>query len=152
MTARASTNHCRSAVASIVLGVVFAACETVRPLPVLPPGHVALPYAPSPCASQAPGEPLCVLGQRGFDGTLKEGDGCLWLEMDNGDEVAILWPAGYSATHNPLTIFDNEGREVARANDRLSAGGGGPYSGDADACGRRAYVVLIHPMSRVDDA
>lgn len=41
-----------------------------------------------------------------------DGTACTWLGSGS-DAVALVWPPGYSAHGNPLTIFDKNGNAVA---------------------------------------
>lgn len=57
---------------------------------------------------------------------------------------------GYSARFEPFVVYNNQGEEVARDGDWLIAAGGGPFEGEADACGRTAYVVFSPDVTRSD--
>ena len=64
----------------------------------------------------------------------REGD-CLWIEL-GGTRSAVLWPPGYSASFDPIMLFDAGGRSVARGGDLISAVMLGPDPlPTPDACG-----------------
>jgi len=44
--------------------------------------------------------------------TNHDGAACTWLGSGS-DSVALVWPPGYSAHGNPLTIVDKKGNAVA---------------------------------------
>lgn len=139
------------AIAEILSVAMVVGCETPGPPPMpsrapIPPDQVRLPDHP-PCVSPDPGIACVEVGVAMF-GTLLEKDGCVWMIRDNGEEVRIVWPFGYSATFEPFVVFDNAGAEVARDGDYVRAEGAGPSQGDADACGRTLYVVLAPPVVR----
>ena len=73
-------------------------------------------------------------------GTLRESGDCVWLELDRRVEARIVWPAGYTATHHPLVVFDAAGQEALHEGERLSVLG--PFGGEPDACGRTPWVEL----------
>lgn len=58
------------------------------------------------------------------------------MVLEDGQEVRLQWPSGYSAQFRPFVVFDDRGREVARDGDRLQAGRDGPHDGSPDQCGR----------------
>lgn len=105
----------------------------------LPVGRVALPDH-DPC-QDVDGIP-CVYAGHAVNGSVHEANGCIWYELENGREVRIVWPFGYSAEFKPFVVYDNAGREVARAGLSLTAGGEGPLDGEPDSCGFSTYVVL----------
>lgn len=140
------------AILAIALMMAGVACSPGQaggtPFPTrieLPAGREPLPDH-EPCRGSGP-EP-CVEAGRAVFGTLHEADGCVWYVLDNGTEARVVWPFGYSASYDPFIVYDNSGREVARDGDALEAAGSGPQEGDADACGRTQYVVLIDPIRR----
>lgn len=47
-------------------------------------------------------------------------------------------------------MYNNSGVEVARDGDWLIVDGAGPFEGEADACGRPTYVILVDPVIRSD--
>ena len=53
----------------------------------------------------------------------RSSDGCVWLEM-NGSQFGALWPQGYSATFDPVRVYDQAGQLVATEGEQLWAGGG----------------------------
>lgn len=77
-------------------------------------------------------------------GTLHEADGCIWLVLEGSDqEVRIVWPDGYGARYTPFAVFDAGGRRVATSGDAIHADGSGPFTGEADDCGRTEWVALV---------
>jgi hypothetical protein len=66
------------------------------------------------------------------DGVLRgqvnpDGTACLWLG-DGSDRMALVWPYGYSARGNPLSVYDQNGALIGVAGKRVSLGGGGTPS------------------------
>ena len=66
----------------------------------------------------------------GAEGAVLHGDptreGLTWLDI-NGEERAILWPAGYRARFSPaLEVVDNTGRVVLREGSSISGVCAGP--------------------------
>lgn len=58
----------------------------------------------------------------------------MWIVTD-GREYRVTWPAGYTAEFNPMVVFDERGRVVARAGDTLHFLIQSDV-GEPDACGR----------------
>lgn len=112
----------------------------------LPAGRVPLPDH-EPC--RAAGDAPCADAGYALFGVLHEAEGCVWYVLENGTEVRVVWPFGYSAQHDPFIVYDNAGREVARNGDSLQADGTGPVDGETDACGRSKYVTLVDPVMMV---
>lgn len=50
---------------------------------------------------------------------------CVYLADAGGDRVLPVWPFGYWATTNPLTVYDYDDRPVAGAGQVVEFGGGG---------------------------
>lgn len=133
---------------SDVVGTASSSADSnpIPPRRVLSPGEIRLDDH-LPCVSPS-GQPRCVETGRGENGTLQWDGKCLSLWLDPTTAVRIVWPYGYSARLMPFTVYDNEGREVARPGDALLAAGSGPYIGEPDACGRSNYVVLVDGIQR----
>lgn len=134
---------------ALALGLVGCGLGDVATTPFptriqLPEGRISLPDH-EPCRG-AIGVPCVEVGHAVF-GMLRESEGCVWYVLDNGTEVRIIWPFGYSAQFDPFIVFDNAGRAVAKDGDSLRAEGDGPLDGAVDACGRSRYVVLADPIS-----
>lgn len=56
-----------------------------------------------------------------------EGDAntrCVWLVSDAGAQVTAVWPSGYTATFDPLVIYDATGKQVLQAGELHDFGGG----------------------------
>ena len=53
----------------------------------------------------------------------QNGTACFWVG-DQRRTVVLLWPAGYYARGNPLSIFDRTGRRHGTAGQRVRMGGG----------------------------
>lgn len=84
----------------------------------------------------------------GIFGTLHEAGGCIFMTLENGQRVRVVWPFGHSAEFDPFVVLDNTGRQVACDGDEIRPAGDGPFVGPADWCGLRHYVVLIDPVRR----
>jgi len=52
-----------------------------------------------------------------------DGTACLWLG-DGSERMVLLWPSGYSARGNPLSVYDQSGALVGVVGQRVSLGGG----------------------------
>ena len=99
------------------------------PSPAASEGHVRLPL---PADSKANQEVMAtaLLSAR------VEGDastGCVWLVSDAGGQVTAVWPSGYTATFDPLVIYDATGKEVLRAGELHDFGGGVRHIGETHA-------------------
>ena len=70
------------------------------------------------------GRPATLIGQSNPDGTA-----CLWIEGTEG-RVVLIWPSGYKARGNPLTVLDADGKEVAVVGEQIQFGGGGSIGFD----------------------
>jgi hypothetical protein len=114
----------------------------------LPSGRVYLPWHPD-CTSNLPSVP-CVEVGRAISGKLSATGSCLSLKLDDGLEVSVIWPAGYSAAFEPLRIYDATGTLVATADVLIRAEGSDPTPGDPDDCGLTRFVILAAPIY-VDD-
>ncbi len=67
---------------------------------------------------------------------------CIWMTFE-GQRVAVLWPAHYTATYTPaLAVFDESGRQVASEDAELSLAILGPDSIERDGCGLEKVVQL----------
>jgi hypothetical protein len=80
-------------------------------------------------------------GMLGDDGT------CLWLDLE-GARVEPLWPPGYTARFDPLTVFDATGGEVAHGGATLTTQMLGPQSQFPDGCGQVQIVEVFFPAPR----
>jgi hypothetical protein len=136
-----------------ILLVVLAGCTSSTPTPgvaglptriPLPSGRIALPDH-EPCVYFAPSGIPCVDTGHAIDGTVQQAGSCIWLTLDNGQDVRVVWPFGYSAIPDPVTIFDNRGDPVISTGDTIKTGGDGPTEGVADSCGRTSYVEINEP-------
>lgn len=52
-----------------------------------------------------------------------DGTACVWFE-DGPSRMALVWPLGYSARGNPLSVLDGTGHIVATAGQSIQLGGG----------------------------
>ena len=55
--------------------------------------------------------------------TNADGSACFWLGSGE-DRAALLWPPGYSAHGNPLSIFDAKGQMIATVGEVVTLDGG----------------------------
>jgi hypothetical protein len=97
------------------------------------------PELPTWCPSgECPGVP--AIGHR--SGTIHATGECIWMTFE-GQRVAILWPAHYTATYTPaLAVFDQRGRPVAVEGEQLTLAILGPDPIETDACGLENVVQL----------
>ena len=108
---------------------------TLAQLPVPPsPGDVELETAET--RGGAGMDALGVFTVR-FDPELR----CVYGEF-GGERVGLIWPFGYSATSEPLRVFDQDGRQVAREGDQLSSGGGNVPRNGPEVCGTANVWVM----------
>lgn len=78
-----------------------------------------------------------------------DGTACLWLEDLSSHRVALVWPPGYSARGNPLSVYDERGALIGVVGKRVSLGGGGtpiegPYS-VMGCSGTFSYIWGVSP-------
>jgi hypothetical protein len=141
----------------LLLAVVISGCSSTTPaseaagLPTripLPSGRIALPDH-EPCEYLvAPGS-LCVDTGHAIEGTVHQSGACIWLDLGNGQSVRVVWPFGYSAILDPLTVFGNAGVPVISAGQTIKTGGDGPKQGATDSCGRGSFVEINEPIIAV---
>lgn len=83
-------------------------------------------------------------------GTLVQDGECIRLQVDNGSSVTPVWPAGHAAyqdTEGVITVFDDQGREVARTGQRIEyigGYGGAPYPNACTESGDGTFLVQEH--------
>jgi hypothetical protein len=72
----------------------------------------------------APGTVSALSRSDGLLAGKTNGDGtaCFWIG-DGQDRTWLVWPQGYSAEGNPLTIVDQNGRVLATVGKRVALGG-----------------------------
>jgi hypothetical protein len=58
------------------------------------------------------------------------------------ERVGLIWPFGYYAMSDPLRVFDNDGRLVAREGDLIESGGGGGPREGPDVCGTSNVWIM----------
>lgn len=115
--------------AAILLSILACGC-----LPT-----VTRPELPTWCTTgDCVGVP--AIGHR--SGTIHATGDCIWMTFE-GQRVAVLWPAHYSAAYTPaLAVFDESGRQVASEGEQLNLAILGPDSIETDACGLEKVVQL----------
>lgn len=93
---------------ALAAGLVAGACSTPQP----PPGFRVAPD----------GSPAGVL----LEGTLVSvpGSPCLQLKPLGEAAVGLLWAPGFTASTNPLRVYDPHGTEVATEGDTVTLSGG----------------------------
>jgi hypothetical protein len=79
---------------------------------------VATWYATTPSAGSLTSGTGLLGGQTNADGSA-----CFWLGSAE-DRAALLWPPGYSARGNPLSIFDEKGQMIATVGKVVTLDGG----------------------------
>jgi hypothetical protein len=62
--------------------------------------------------------PAILEGQANNDGTA-----CLWVG-NRIDRLVLIWPRGYTAQGQPLTVLGADGKAVGRVGQRVAVGGG----------------------------
>jgi hypothetical protein len=55
--------------------------------------------------------------------TNADGSACFWLGSGE-DRAVLLWPPGYSARGNPLSVFDAKGHLIATVGEVITLDGG----------------------------
>lgn len=94
----------------------------------------------------APGESGSdALAEGVLGGTLLDGRVCFWLAQPDA-RTALVWPYGFRATGQPLTLLGPDGQRIAEPGDRVGLGGGAPGpdapTRDVDPCSfGRVFVV-----------
>lgn len=70
---------------------------------------------------------------------------CVYFaESPDADRTVPVWPFGYAATSDPMTVYDYDGQEVVSAGETIELGGGGVEAGfvEGSTCGAdRAWIV-----------
>ena len=61
----------------------------------------------------------------------------------DGIHASALWPPHYTATFDPLVIFDESGRQIAKGGDALQIVVLGPTPIGPDSCGMQNQVQLF---------
>lgn len=80
-------------------------------------------------------------------GTLVQDGECIRLQVDDGSSVTPVWPAGHTAyqgNNGVITVFDDQGREVARTGQRIEYIGGygdAPYPNACTESGDGTFLV-----------
>jgi len=46
-------------------------------------------------------------------------NGCVWLEVDQGKRLSVIWPAGFEAASDPLSLIGPDGNVFAKRGDVL---------------------------------
>ena len=76
-----------------------------------------------------------------YDSTLN----CLYFsESPDTDRTVPVWPFGYAATSDPMTVFDYDGQTVVSVDETIELGGGGVDAGfvEGNTCGAdRTWIV-----------
>jgi hypothetical protein len=90
--------------------------------------------------------PATLAGKANSDGTA-----CLWVEDALGRTV-LVWPSGYTARGEPLTVLDADGNQVAVVGRPTGFGGGfsiQPESGPKAVlgCGNVTRAWSVGPMT-----
>lgn len=60
--------------------------------------------------------------------------GCLWLVGSEGQQQAVLWPAGYRALYDPARLVGPDGTVVAQEGQEVRASGGFLLAPDMVRC------------------
>jgi hypothetical protein len=110
---------------SLAAGLMAGACSTSQPLP----GFSVLPDA----------SPAGVL----LEGTLVSvpGSPCLQVKPLGEPAVGLLWAPGYTASTDPLRIYDPHGVEVASEGDTVTLSGGIIFSASS-FCRTKTYFEV----------
>ena len=125
------------------VGCIGSTATTGPARGTLPTDRVALADHPPCDASQAI---PCVEAGRAIVGSLHTDGRCLWITLENGDDVRVIWPFGYAASKDLQTIYDAAGAVVARTGHMIQSEGSDPTQGEPDGCGRTVMVVLAGPV------
>lgn len=86
--------------------------------------------------------PGILAGQANPDDTA-----CLWVG-DGRDRIVLIWPSGYTARAEPLTVVDGDGKQVAVVGRQVQFGGGFSIQGDSGpkavwGCGQVSRSWLV---------
>jgi hypothetical protein len=119
---RAQVQQLRRVWPAIAISVLAASTIVLLAVvgPVLFPKSykVATWYATTPAAGSLTSGTGLLGGQTNADGSA-----CFWLGSGE-DRAALLWPPGYSARANPLSIFDEKGQMIATVGEVVTLDGG----------------------------
>jgi hypothetical protein len=107
----------RWTVLALMLVGVLAGCQLDQGQPPAPQ-RVSSPSASAVTPSAAAGTSLT--GVLGGDAQLE--GGCVWLETDQG-RIEPMWPAGYTATTDPVALLDPQGETIAEEGDSVTVTG-----------------------------
>jgi len=126
----------RALLCPLIVGLVAGACSTPQPLP----GFSTLPDA----------SPAGVL----LDGVLIRvpGSPCLAVKPLGESAVGLLWAPGYTASTNPVRVYDPQGTEVATEGDTVTLGGGIVFEPSAFCHTESSFNVSEVTRGRVDVA
>jgi hypothetical protein len=106
--------------------LVLAGCSAAIPLPT----HLDGPAA----------------GGVGIGGTLGGDAPCLWLG-NGGQSVVVIWPAGFTALENPVSVVAPDRRIIATVGDTIEGGGDGRDRGPVPGCGIPSSLALTEISS-----
>ncbi len=70
---------------------------------------------------------------------------CVYFsEPGSTDRIVPVWPFGYSATSDPMNLYDYDGGLVAVAGDQLELGGGNVGTGmvEGNTCGANSAWIV----------
>jgi hypothetical protein len=92
--------------------------------------------------------PAILLGQVNRDDTA-----CLWV-IDSPERTVLIWPTGYTARGDPLTVLDAAGNPVAVVGRQMQFGGGFSIQGDRSpkavlGCGNVSLAWNVGPMTPI---
>ena len=86
-----------------------------EPIPVVE-GAIEIPTGPRTNAGM-----MALFGAESID--WDDGAACMYVDLD-GTRIVIVWPFGFTATLDPLTIYDPAGEPVLTEGEAFEIGGG----------------------------
>lgn len=102
------------------VSIRLPACAEVEPVPE---HGTELPGGASTCGGM-----MALTG-----GTLTGDEACVWLELDTGEQVGMVWPRGWWFDVDGV-VHDHQGAALAQIGDQVAVGGGFGTPG-APGCG-----------------
>jgi hypothetical protein len=135
-----------SAALALAAAIAVAGCGSQAATPL-----VSRPGAPlTTWQSHCPSGMACTAGEAYLEGHARSRGECLWLEDLTGRRLGISWPPGFTASFEPLLIYDPAGHLVVHQDDHVVTGGSipGPFV-VPESCGLQD-AVAISEISKVN--
>lgn len=121
---------------AVVTAFISVLDGSITDLPAAPEGEINLDVQPAPV-------PAGAFGRLTVELSYDAGQGCVYgARTDTGERVGLRWPYGYTATDNPVSVRDFDGRVVASVGEVVHLAGGLKNTTGKGACGADATFVI----------